>query len=83
MDGKGGGEWRRRRALSDREVQGLSQKTGLSGKRDGKKGTRRKGARRSLGRRQKGGGSQIKGVGVCVCLIRLYRSPREQPALID
>lgn len=70
MDGKGGwgGRRRRRRALSDREVQGLSQKTGLSGERDGKKGTRRKGAGRSSGRGQKGGGSQIKGVGVCVCL---------------
>lgn len=24
-----------------------------------------------------------KGGGVCVCLIRLYRSPREQPILMD
>lgn len=77
MDGKGGGEWRRRRrALSDREVQGLSQKTGLSGKRDGKKGTRRKGDGRSSGRWQKGGGSQIKGVGVCVFVSLDYTAPQ-------
>lgn len=43
----------------------------------GKKRTRRKGSKWSLRRRQKGGGSQIKGeVCVCVCVSLDYAAPR-------
>lgn len=51
--------------------------------RDGKKRSRWKGSKKSLKRMQKGGGSQIKGRCVCVCLIRLCRSPGKRPLLID
>lgn len=54
MDGGGRGKWRRR-ALSDREVQGLSQKTGLSGKREmARKGQEEKapGGARGEGRKE-------------------------------